>query len=157
EQSEGGGPNYSIYVRKTDGSPAVRLGDNDAFSISDDGKWILATTNAEGGSLLLIPTGAGEARTIKTGDLRDTVARFLPDQHRILVLAPDGRVYVQSLDSDTPRAVTPPGVNAYSVSFTADGKYVLGQDQQQNSVALYPIEGGQPIPLPKWTAGDEPV
>lgn len=157
EQSEGGGPNYSIYVRKTNGSPAVRLGDNDAFSISDDGKWVLATTNAEGGSLLLIPTGAGEARTIKTGDLRDTVARFLPDQHRILVLAPDGRVYVQSLDSDTPRAVTPPGVNAYSVSFTADGKYVLGQDQQQNSVALYPIEGGQPIPLPKWTAGDEPV
>src|SRR5262249_2883330 len=51
EQGDGGGPNYSIYMRKTDGSPAVRLGDNDAFSISDDGKWVLATTNASGGAL----------------------------------------------------------------------------------------------------------
>jgi hypothetical protein len=37
--------------------------------------------------------------------------------------------------------------------FTADGQYVLGQDAQQKW-ALYPFDGGQPIPLPKWTAGD---
>jgi Tol biopolymer transport system component len=155
EQGEGGGPNYSVYLRKTDGSPAVRLGDNDAFSISDDGKWVLATTNAEGGSLVLLPTGAGESRPIKTGNLRNPLGHFLPDGKHILVVPDDFRVYVQSLEGDTPRLVTPPGVTSFGI-FTADGKYVLGQDARQNW-ALYPIEGGQPIPLPKLTAGDVPI
>jgi Tol biopolymer transport system component len=155
EQAEGGGPNYSIYVRKTDGSPAVRVGDNDAFSISADAKWVLATTNAEGGSLVLLPTGAGEPRPIKTGNLKDPIARFLPDGKRILILSADRRVYVQPLDSDTPRPVTPPGVFGSS-GVSADGKYVLGRDEQQNWT-LYPIDGGQAIPLPKWTAGDLPI
>jgi eukaryotic-like serine/threonine-protein kinase len=155
EQGEGGGPKYSIYLRKTDGSPAVRLGDNDAFSISDDGKWVLATTNVEGGSMLLLPTGAGESRTIKTGNLRSPLGRFLPDGKRILVFDDVFRLYVQSLDGDTRRPVTPPGVASFGY-FTADGKYVLGRDAGGN-MALYAIEGGQPIPLPKWTAGDFPI
>jgi eukaryotic-like serine/threonine-protein kinase len=155
EQGEGGGPNYSIYIRKTDGSPAVRLGDNDAFSISDDGKWVLATTNVEGGSMLLLPTGAGEPRAIKTGKLRNPLGRFLPDGKHILVIPDDFRVYVQSLEGDALRPVLPPGVSSFGY-FTADGKYVLAWDAHQNW-ALYPIEGGQPIPLPKWTAGDWPI
>jgi serine/threonine protein kinase/Tol biopolymer transport system component len=155
EQGEGGGPNYSIYIRKTDGSPAVRIGDNDAFSISDDGKWVLATTNVEGGSMLLLPTGAGESRTIKTGNLRNPLGRFLPDGKHILVIPDDFRNYVQSLEGDTLRPVMPAGVAGFGW-FTADGKYALGWDTH-NDWALYPIEGGQPIPLPKWTAGDLPI
>ncbi len=155
EQGEGGGPNYSIYIRKTDGSPAVRIGDNDAFSITDDGKWVLATTNVEGGSMLLLPTGAGETRTIKTSKLRNPLGRFLPDGKHILVIPDDFRNYVQSLEGDTLRPVMPPGVAGFGW-FTADGKYALGQDAH-NNWALYGIEGGQPIPLPKWTAGDLPI
>ena len=155
EQGEGGGPNYSIYIRKTDGSPAVRIGDNDAFSISDDGKWVLATTNVEGGSMLLLPTGAGEPRTIKTGKLRNPLGRFLPDGKHLVIFDDAFHLYVQSLDGDTLRPVTPSGVASFGI-FTADGKYALGQDAHQNW-ALYGIEGGQSIPLPKWTAGDLPV
>jgi hypothetical protein len=155
EQGEGGGPNYSIYIRKTDGSPAVRIGDNDAFSISDDGKWVLATTNVEGGSMLLLPTGAGEPRTIKTGNLHNPLGRFLPDGKHILIIPDDFRNYVQSLEADTLRPVMPPGVGGFGW-FTADGKYALGRDAHKNW-ALYGIEGGQPIPLPNWTAGDLPV
>jgi eukaryotic-like serine/threonine-protein kinase len=155
EQGEGGGPNYSIYIRKTDGSPAVRLGDNDAFSISDDGKWVLATTNVEGGSMLLLPAGAGEPRTIKTGKLHNPLGRFLPDGKHILVIPDDFRNYVQSLEGDTLRPVMPVGVAGFGW-FTADGKYALGWDAHQNW-SLYPIEGGQSIPLPKWTAGDLPI
>lgn len=32
EEGDGGGPNYSIYIRSTDGGPAVRLGEGWAFS-----------------------------------------------------------------------------------------------------------------------------
>jgi serine/threonine protein kinase/sugar lactone lactonase YvrE len=156
EEAEGGGPNYSIYVRKTDGSPALRLGDNDAFSISKDGKLVLATTNPNGGSLVLIPTGAGDTRPIKTDDLRDPRAHFLPDEKRILIGSSDGRAYVQSLDDGFPRPVTPPGVFGYFWITTADGKYELGRDSQQN-FGLYPIDGGKIVPLPKWTSGDDPI
>jgi len=156
EQSEGGGPNYSIYVRKTDGSPAFRLGDNDAFSMTADGKWVLATTSAEGGSIVLMPTGAGEARPIKTGTLQDAFAFFLPGEKRMLVYTGDARAYVQALDGDSPRPITPPGVQAYFGIYTADGKYVLARDAQQKPV-LYPVDQGQPVPLPNWTAGDEPI
>ena len=158
EQGEGGGPDYSIYIRKTDGSPAVRLGDHDAFSISDDGKWVLATTTAEGGALVLLPTGAGESRTIKTGNLRDPLGVFLPDGKHILVVPNDFRVHVESLDGDTPRPVMPAGVRPIGPgrTFTADGKYVLGSSVQKKW-ALYPIEGGEAIPLPNWNADDEPI
>lgn len=155
EQSEGGGVNYSIYVRKTDGSPAVRLGDFDSFSISHDGKWILATTTPEGGSLMLMPTGAGQARPIKS-NLRDVIGRFLPGRKRILLLTGEGRAYVQSLDGDTARPIFPAGVFANNLVFSADGKYELGQDGQEHW-SLYPVDGGQPVSLPKWTPGDEPL
>ncbi len=34
EEGAGGGPNYSVFVRSTDGSPAVKLGEGYALSIS---------------------------------------------------------------------------------------------------------------------------
>jgi len=155
EQAEGGGRNYSIYLRKTDGSPAVRIGDNDASAISDDGKWIIATTNAAGGSLVLLPTGAGEPRPINIGDLRNPAGAFLPDGHHILLVNEDFHAYVTSIDGGTPHPITPAGVVNYGI-FTADGKYALGQDTQKKW-ALYPVDGSQAIPLSKWPETDEPL
>ena len=39
EAGEGGGPKYAVYVRNTDGSPAIRLGEGSGFALSPDGKW----------------------------------------------------------------------------------------------------------------------
>lgn len=36
EQGEGGGPNYGVCVRRTDGAPAVRIGDGAASRFSPD-------------------------------------------------------------------------------------------------------------------------
>src|SRR5262249_15837430 len=41
EEYYGGGENSAVYVRSTDGSPAVRLGEGTAFSFSPDMKWAL--------------------------------------------------------------------------------------------------------------------
>jgi hypothetical protein len=73
----------------------------------------------------------------------------------ILPFSDDFRVYVQSLEGDEPRPITPPGVSSFGI-FTADGKYVLAKDSHE-TWALYPIGSGQPIALPKWTAGDVPI
>src|SRR5437879_2527267 len=41
ETGEGSGATPSVYVRKTDGSPAVRLGDGSAIALSPDGRWLI--------------------------------------------------------------------------------------------------------------------
>ena len=43
EMLRGAGKNGSIYLRKTDGSDAIRLGDGYGEDLSPDGKWVLAT------------------------------------------------------------------------------------------------------------------
>ena len=61
EQGDGGGPGYRVYLRKTDGSPAVRLGSGEGMALSPDGKWVLAQRlNPSPAQLVLLPTGAGE-------------------------------------------------------------------------------------------------
>src|SRR6201987_2035564 len=40
ELSNGQGRNSALYIRKTDGSPAIRLGDGYRPSLSPDGKWV---------------------------------------------------------------------------------------------------------------------
>src|SRR5262249_49355519 len=44
ESGQGGGPKTAVYKRKTDGSPAVRLGEGGPRALSPDGKWALATS-----------------------------------------------------------------------------------------------------------------
>ena len=43
ETGEAVGADYSMYLRKTDGSPAVRLGDGGFGFLSPDRQWVLAT------------------------------------------------------------------------------------------------------------------
>ena len=63
---EGGGPRGSIYLRKTDGSPPVRLGDGHMWGLSPDGLWVSAYTSIDASTrrYVLLPTGAGEERVI---------------------------------------------------------------------------------------------
>jgi hypothetical protein len=43
EQGAGTRPDYDIYVRPTDGSTPVRVGDGEGRDFSPDMKWVLAT------------------------------------------------------------------------------------------------------------------
>ena len=68
ELGVGGGPKGSVYLRGTDGSPAVRLGDGTAQALSPDGRWAIARTTAP--HLDLIPTGAGTSRRLERAGSR---------------------------------------------------------------------------------------
>ena len=63
EQGEAGGANYAVYLRSTDGSPAVRLGDGSPAALSPDGKWVLCTKPDSLTDLFLLPT---KARGVET-------------------------------------------------------------------------------------------
>ena len=85
-QEPGGTTNYSVFLRKTDGSPAVKLGEGDSIGISPDNKWVGSVLLATH-SIMLLPLGAGESRTIHSDTCAlspETWRSSLPDSKRFL-------------------------------------------------------------------------
>ena len=64
ESGEAGGDNYAAYIRKTDGTPAIRLGDGGAIALSPDLKWAIGGLPRPPVQFYLLPTGAGEQRPL---------------------------------------------------------------------------------------------
>jgi hypothetical protein len=152
EEAEGGGAGYSVFMRRTDGSPAVRLGEGEGLAVSPDGKWVLsALIRLNPIPLILLPTGAGEARPLP-GDAIDhdsVPAAFSPDGRRIVFVgherAHGRRTWLQDLDGGKARAITPEGVVGSVLS--PDGRLLAAVDASQK-VALYPVDGGPSRPVP---------
>jgi Tol biopolymer transport system component len=161
EGGEGGGPGYSAYVRKTDGSPAIRLGAGGAMRFSPDGKWTIGISEAIARpQLVLRPVGTGEPRLLDSGGLHIQNAMWLPDGRRILFSAIEPghgvRLYVQGLDEAKARAISPEGYRAFDRCLSPDGKLVAvsGPDQKDY---LYFVEGGEPFAIPGLVSDDIPV
>jgi Tol biopolymer transport system component len=164
EMGEAGLAGYSVYVRKLDGSAAVRLGEGTGVATSPDGKWILTrrilTTPT---TLVLLPTGAGQPRTFPKDSIDRSAATvfaaFLPDGKRIAFNGQEAgkpvRVYVQGLDGGAARPVTPEGVAARLVS--PDGKSLLTETAGQG-FGLAPLDGGGPsVPIRGLELTDDPL
>jgi hypothetical protein len=164
ESGEAGGETGALYVRHTDGSPAVRLGDGLTPTLSPDGKWVLALIPAPGGkrNLIKLPTGAGESRSISTGNVQAHQAYFFPDGHHILEVGStaDGhglRLWVQDGENSTPRPFSPEGVTfRYRLCISQDGKRVAALDPE-GKVAIYDVAGGPSVIVRGAVDGDEPV
>jgi Tol biopolymer transport system component len=160
--SEEGGqnnPGGSVCLRRTDGTPVVRLGEGGGTRLSRDGKWALATILTPPMQLVLYPTGAGETVRLLRGDLEAYEdAAWLPDGRRILVCGVERghgpRVYTQEIPGGTPRAITPEGTHLGPLS--PDGRLVLASTSD-GAWTLYPVEGGAPHPVPGLTGEDQVI
>jgi eukaryotic-like serine/threonine-protein kinase len=145
ELSYGAPRNPAIYLRKTDGSPAVRLGNGNRPALSPDGKWVACIVNdGPETHLTLLPTGPGEARNISTPGMHYERVEWFPDGQSVLFSGNEPgrrpRTYVQAVHGGAPMPVTGEGVTASRVS--PDGKYmtlVAG-----TKLSLLPIAGGPP-------------
>jgi Tol biopolymer transport system component len=161
ETGEAGGETGGLYIRRTDGSPAVRLGDGHHATLSPDGKWVLARAPRLEG-VIMLPTGAGEARTIATGDVQVQRAFFFPDGRRILEVGSTRdrravRLWVQNVTGGAPRPISPEGVGVTSrACITPDGTQVAAQDPER-TITIYPVEAGTPASVLNTQAGDEPI
>ena len=153
--------NAASYLRRTDGSPAVRLGEGRAQALSSDGKWVLALVHGSPPKLVLLPTGPGEPRPIPLGEINCMRADLHPDGRRVLVWgsAPGQgtRVFVQDLDGRDRRAL-PDGFHLffYGSTVSPDGKLVAIAGPGQK-LMLIPIEGGEPRPVPGVERFEAPV
>jgi tRNA A-37 threonylcarbamoyl transferase component Bud32 len=164
DTGHGGGPRYAFYLQRTDGSPPVWLGDGDGQAISPDGRSVLAVLiHTTPQQLIVVQTGAGEARTLEPGPVvRYTRAVFDPSGRKVVFSGIDGhdaeRVFVQDLDAGPPRAVTSDDVGLPRIGrpVSPDGRRVvaLGAD---GLPALYPLAGGNPQAVPSLVETDVPI
>jgi Tol biopolymer transport system component/tRNA A-37 threonylcarbamoyl transferase component Bud32 len=158
ELSYGQPRNVAIYLRKTDGSPAIRLGDGNRPALSPDGKWVVCIlSDGPKTKLTLLPTGAGEARSIGTEGMHYERVEWFPDGQRILFTGNEPnhphRTFIQSLDGGKPTPVTPEETVATRVS--PDQKYATVV--AEGKLTLFPIDGGTPRPIANSEAGQSVI
>ena len=157
EQGAMGGPNYSVGMRKLDGSPPVRLGEGYSGGFSPDRKWVASFVNGPPPKVTLLPTGAGDPRPIPVPEIDRIVGfgvGFFPDgQHLWLNAAEAGhpaRTYLQDIEGGKLHPITPEGVLAEGVSL--DGKSLVGPDLE-GRLSLFPTDGGPARIVPGLASG----
>jgi len=141
EEADGGGPNYTVFLRDTDGSPPARIGEGIARAISPDAKWAI-TQPAKGGPLMLVPTGAGESKPLTHDAVSYGAVRWLPDGKRLLAGGIEAgharRDYLIDLSTGDSKPVTPEGTAGVQLSPDGKNAAVLGPD---GNWGIWPLQG----------------
>jgi Tol biopolymer transport system component len=143
ELSNGQGRNSAIYLRKTDGSPAVQLGYGNRPSLSPDGKWVACIHHElERSRLMLLPTGPGESQFAKIDGMHFDGVEWFPDNKRILFTGNETghgtRSWIYDLETNKTTPVTPEGTRGVRIS--PDGRSFITVDPHK--LLLTPVGGG---------------
>ena len=164
ESGEGGGKTASVYLRGLDGSPAIRLGDGRALALSPDGKSALVVPTGTADRFVLLPTGAGEPKTISLTRFEELgAAAFLPDGKELLFngkeIGKKWRVYRLGLAEGNPRPISPEGIGIplfMTGPVSPDGGFFFGARGPGNWFR-FPLDGGEALPIAGLQPGDFPV
>ena len=163
EIGEGGGLASSVYVRKADGSPAVRLGEGRAIALSPDSRSVLVAA-ADAQTLAILPTGPGQPKNLAwSGFDRIDSGAWLPDGREILFSGKesgkDWRIYRVAVDGGKPRPVTEEGVRIpYFTTgpLSLDGMWIVGARGVGNFLR-FPIAGGAARPIVGLVGREHPI
>jgi serine/threonine protein kinase len=149
----------SIYMRATDGAPAVYLGDGRARALSADAKWMVVQT-APGANFEILPTGAGQARRLEVQGLASAVWWYwYADGKRLLIWGhePGGKARLFEVDMATgARSMVGPEETSWPVAVKPDGTEIAATGPG-GEVLIYPTDGGDPRPIAGARAGDHPI
>jgi hypothetical protein len=155
ERAAAGG---AFYVRKLDGSPAVRMGAGAATSWSRDGRFILARPDSS--TFVLTPVGPGSSLKLTHPNIFAVFGWFLPDG-TILLNGREGagrwRFFLMDATGRI-RPVGPDGLDHWIGQQVPsdDGKLMAAFPSGQNMIGqplVYPLDGSAAIP----TAGFNPT
>ncbi len=159
EGGKGGGSLGTIFLRKTDGAAAVRLGEGYGIALSPDQKWVLAVTETNPRRRWLIPTGAGEVTELKMAGIENILPLgFSVDSHRVVVMGNEPgrpvRDYMFDPASNKLQPLTPEGVRGL---VTPDAKFLITRGDK-GPPEILPVEGGSPArELKGWQEKDRPI
>jgi Tol biopolymer transport system component len=149
ETGDAAGAAGAYYARKTDGSPAVRLGEGQGLDLSADGRWVLARPPGSEKGLVLVPTGTGSPIPISTEPLEKIGNTVLSrDGKRLLLSATEAggkrRIYVRDLPDGKPRAITERSYFLTRHGISPDGRWAAVWGEYTEDLFLIPIDGGEP-------------
>ena len=149
----------AAYIRKLDGSPAVRIGNGAAVAFSPDGKSVLAIGD-DGDQFSIFPTGAGEPKVLPKTGLYCQSAAWHPDGRRYVASCSETghgyRLYLRDVSGGAPRPFTPEGVSFIFSTVSPDGRSIVARGPDRR-FAVYPLEPGEPRPIPGLEPDDEPL
>ncbi len=150
----------TVFLRYTDGAPAIRMSEGRARGnpISPDGQWLAIVTGSPP-EFQLLPTGAGDSRTVRCDLAEITGWQFFPDAKRLLILGNHAgtskQLFELAIDGD---GVARPLTNAVlsgSFALSHDGRMIAtGADQ---GVMLNALDDGKIRLAPGCKAGDMPI
>ena len=129
EEGEGGGADYTLFLRNINADPPTRLGSGQARDLSPDQKWVLAMPVNEPRKAMLLPTGVGETRTLP-GNIEHLGARFMADSRHIIFAGRDQqgnlRSYLQDIDGGEPKPITEEGFAGFFLTPDEKKLFVTG-------------------------------
>ena len=141
-----------FYLRKSDGSPAVKLGDGDAEDLSADGKWVLVRRN-NAKEIALVPTGTGNAVPLPAGGFERVDGVIFTDDGKSVLMAArgsDGRraFYLQDIPNGKPRKLFE-GAGYAGKALSPDGRRLVtyGADWKDD-LTVTPLDGGAATTIP---------
>ena len=156
---QGEASDSGIYLRKTDGTPAIRLGDaSGASDISSDGRWVLCVRNGPPPELVLLPTGPGTPKRFPL-EAPSNGQGLLPNGKGILVSyrnkAGKEGTYLIGPDGGKPKLL--PDIGGALLT-SEDGNHVL-YEIENGQLKIAPISGGDSasVPGPALDRNDELV
>ncbi len=147
ETGAGVGDVPGVFVRPTDGSPAIRLGDGVCASISPDRRYVLAGEIGITRNAILIPIGAGQARHLAT-DLAINYGVWLPSGRELVLNAvtPEGgrHLYHMDIESGAVRRLHERPIIGQGLTASPDGTRVLARTDSLR-IGSFPIDGSEPF------------
>src|SRR5437870_5019999 len=157
--SEPNGLYYAACIRKTDGSPVVRLGEGTVLALSPDARWVLTVKFTAIPQLVMLPVGAGQPKLLPRGNLvaYQSGAAWSHDGKRLIFTGSEAgsgnRVYVQEVAGGDPHPISPEGYRTFSRSIAMDDRSLIVA-APDGALVRMPIAGGSATPIPGTQRGD---
>ena len=151
ETGAGGGEEHGVYIRQTDGSPAVRLGDGTAIAFSPDGRYALSGVGSRN-AIQLLPVGAGDVRTVPAEGLQVQWADWFPDGESLCLTASEPgqgvRLYWLDMKSGRWKRLSDDESSGYQEArVSRDGRSAVTLGTEGEFI-LYSVDDGSKRSLP---------
>jgi hypothetical protein len=141
----------AVCLQEVDDPTPLNLGAGFGLALSPDHRWVLSIPPWGEGATLL-PTGAGQPVALPSGRVeRHHWGTWSPDGREILFtgnLPGSGvQLFRQTIPSGKPSAISPEGVDFGIFAVSPDYRLVAARTSA-GGVFLFPVRGGEPVPIP---------
>ncbi|HET7498800.1 MAG TPA: protein kinase [Candidatus Eisenbacteria bacterium] len=150
----------AVYVRSTDGSAAIRIGEGVGMGLMPDGLHALTIEVIDSERVVgICPLGAGEPRRIRLGGVVTHFGRPFPDGRTAVIVGHEpgqgGGLYRLDLETGGLERITREPITVRHARPTPDGSAVLAS-RADGTYALFPVDGGPSRAVPGLESDERP-